>query len=335
MAGLAVSQATTATAADSLTPLDNATGSFDIAGDIAVGGGKVFTSMDDRIIVADTEGRLTGAITGLSDVRDLVTTPDGTRLYAALGGSHEVAEINTADLGIIRRIPLAPYQCPSRLALAEHQLWVSYGCPADSSGGAVGVDLSASIPDPVPTNPLVDAPKIASAGGTLVVADFWDLRVYDIQNGTPTLRGTINSYDHQLWNGWGQVTLAPDGLTAYTTPGSANDFDAWDLTTLTKARSYGKRGSSPPPSPASSPGLTAPLPACRRSRFPAAPGAKTISRRCPTPPRTPTAPSPSPTSPGSRPRGPTRSTTTTLQTVEAAAPPKRWKSPGDARRHLG
>ncbi|MFI6295996.1 hypothetical protein ACIBEJ_30680 [Nonomuraea sp. NPDC050790] len=237
-AGLAVSQAGTATAADSLTSLGDVTG----AGDVAVGGGKVFIAMDDRIIVADTQGVLTGSVAGLSEARDLITTPDGTRLYAALRWSHEVAEINTADLAVIRRINLSAYQCPDRLALSGNRLWVSYGCPASSVGGAVGLDLSTATPQPVPipTGSLPEAPEIAAAGNTLVVASFWDLRVYDTQNGAATLRGAIDAYDHQLWNGWGRVALAPDGLTAYTTPGSANDFDAWDLTSLTKARSYGK-----------------------------------------------------------------------------------------------
>lgn len=237
MTGLAVAQATTATAADSLTSLGDITG----AGDIASAGGKVFVATDDRIIVADTEGTLTGAITGVSEVRDLVATPDGTRLYAALRGSHEVAEINTADLAIIRRINLAALPCPDQLALSGHWLWVSHGCPASSGGGAFSLDLSDPTPQPVPTSAdPYSAPRIAAAGNTLLVAEGKDLLVYDTQGGAATLRGTIDAYDHALWDGWGQVALAPDGSTAYTTPGSANDFAAWDLTTLTKSRSYGK-----------------------------------------------------------------------------------------------
>ncbi|MFC4535276.1 hypothetical protein [Sphaerisporangium dianthi] len=235
--GLAVTQATTATATDSLTSLGDVTGT----GEIAVGGGKVFIATDDRIIVADTEGTLTTAIAGLSEVRDLVTTPNGTRLYATVRGSHEVTEIDTADLAITRRIDLSAHPCPDQLALSGNWLWVSYGCPWDSSGGALGLDLSTATPQPVPidTNRLADAPQIVASANTLVVADFWDLRVYDLQDGAPTLRGAINSYDYALWNGWGGIALAPDGLTAYT-PGSANDINAWNLTTLTKARSYGQ-----------------------------------------------------------------------------------------------
>ncbi|MEU0482232.1 hypothetical protein ABZ260_23960 [Streptosporangium sp. NPDC006013] len=237
LTSLTVSQATTATAADSLTYLGDVTGSSDVA----VGGGKVFVAMDDRIIVADTEGTLTGVITGVSETRDLVTSSDGTRLYAALRGSNEVAEINTTDLTITRRIDLTAYPCPDRLALSGHWLWVSHGCPATSSGGALSLDMSLSTPQPAPVsiNP-VNAPQIVAAGNTLVLTKGKDLQVYDMQGGTVMLRGTIDAYDHGLWNGWGDIALAPDGSTAYTTPGSANDFEAWDLTTLTRTRSYGK-----------------------------------------------------------------------------------------------
>ncbi|MCP2354993.1 hypothetical protein HD597_002013 [Nonomuraea thailandensis] len=238
VAGLAVSQAPAAMAADSLTPL----GHVAVTSDIAAAAGKVFVALDDRIVVADTQGVVTGNITGLAEVRDLVTNPDGTRLYAALRGSHEVIEINTDDLAILRRIGLGAYQCPSRLAMSGHRLWVSHGCPWNSSGGALGLDLSVPAPQPsvVPAGNLAQAPRIAAAGSTLVVADFWDLRVYDLQDGVPALRGAIDAYDHGLSNGWGQIALTSDGATAITTPGAVNDFDAWDLTTLTKSRSYGK-----------------------------------------------------------------------------------------------
>ncbi|WP_432921394.1 YncE family protein [Microbispora sp. CA-135349] len=91
------------------------------------GGGKVFVAGDDRIVVADADGTLNGAVTGLSGALGLAITPDGTRLYAALRGSNEVAEINAADLTVTRRFNLAEYPCPTNLALSGNHLWVGYG----------------------------------------------------------------------------------------------------------------------------------------------------------------------------------------------------------------
>ncbi len=106
-AGLLTALAPAVSAADSTTDLGVSLDIYTKSGDVAVGGGKVFVSANDRIVVADTRGTLTGAITGLSGATALAITPDGTRLYTALRGSNEVAEIDTAALAVIRRIDLA------------------------------------------------------------------------------------------------------------------------------------------------------------------------------------------------------------------------------------
>jgi sugar lactone lactonase YvrE len=52
--------------------------------DLVVGGDKVAVAASDRIVVADTTGKIEGAVTGLSGAFSLAITPDGARLYAAL-----------------------------------------------------------------------------------------------------------------------------------------------------------------------------------------------------------------------------------------------------------
>ncbi|MFI6928111.1 hypothetical protein ACIBIZ_49865 [Nonomuraea spiralis] len=240
VAGLAVSQATTATAADSLTPLGDVTGS----GDIAVGGGKVFVAASDRIVVADTNGTPTGAITGLNEAAALAITPDGDRLYAVLSGSNEVVEINVETLGITRRIDLSGYPCPASLALNGDQLWVGYGCPYQLGSGFVGLDLSTSAPQPTPFRfSSHDAPLLAAAGDKLVVGVAGlvpsDLYVYDVNDGTPTLRGTINGSDHDVQGFLGDLAITSDGATFMTSFAGSDPFLAWDTTTLTKVRAYG------------------------------------------------------------------------------------------------
>src|SRR5690606_14858218 len=147
--GLLAVTAPAASAAGTTTDLGVTATSY--SGDVAVGGGRVFVAADDRIIVADTEGQLTGGVvTGLSGVRELALSADDTRLYAALTGSDEVAEIDTASLAVTRRIDLSAHPCPSTLALLGERLWVGHGC-ADGSGpgGVVGLDLSVAAPAPV------------------------------------------------------------------------------------------------------------------------------------------------------------------------------------------
>ncbi|NYF38224.1 YncE family protein [Streptosporangium sandarakinum] len=103
LTGMLTVAAPAASAADTTTDLGVTFDSY--TADLAVGGGRVFVSADDRIIVADTGGNLTG----LSGVRELAMNTDDTRLYAALTGSNEVAEIDTASLPVTRRIDLSAH----------------------------------------------------------------------------------------------------------------------------------------------------------------------------------------------------------------------------------
>lgn len=105
LTGLLTVAAPAASAADTTTDLGVTFDSY--TADLAVGGGRVFVSADDRIIVADTGGNLTGGVIGLSGVRELAMNAADTRLYAALTGSNEVAEIDTASLAVTRRIDLS------------------------------------------------------------------------------------------------------------------------------------------------------------------------------------------------------------------------------------
>ncbi|MGW4470768.1 hypothetical protein ACWENQ_13940 [Nonomuraea sp. NPDC004354] len=227
-------------AADSLTPLGDVTG----AGDIAAGGGKVFVAASDRIVVANTSGTPTGAITGLDEAAALAITPDGNRLYAALSGSREVVEINTETLGITRRIDLSAYPCPASLALNGAQLWVGFGCPSQWGSGFLGLDLSATAPQPTPFDISSNgAPLLAAAGDKLVAGVTGlgpsDLYVYDVNDGTPTLHGTINGHEHDGQGFLGDLVITSDGATFITSFGGTDPFLAWDTTTLTKVRAYG------------------------------------------------------------------------------------------------
>jgi sugar lactone lactonase YvrE len=56
-------------------------------GDLAAGAGKVFVAALDRVVVADAEGTVTGAITGLPGAMGLALSADGDRLYVALSDS--------------------------------------------------------------------------------------------------------------------------------------------------------------------------------------------------------------------------------------------------------
>lgn len=235
--GLLVALAPPAAAEDSITDL----GVTGIYGDLVVGGDKVAVSAADRIFIADTTGKLEGEVTGISDAYSLAMTADGTRLYAALLDSHEVAEIDTATREITRRFDLAGYPCLSSLALTGERLWVGYaGC--DDYSGLLSLDTSVAAPEPSPFGRgLVLSPLLAAAGNTLVVGEGLgspaDLFVYDVSGDVPVLRGEIDGHAHTNYR-LSDLAVTPDGahvISAFSYPYS---FDMWDATTLTKVRGY-------------------------------------------------------------------------------------------------
>lgn len=244
-AGLVTGLLTVATpaAAAATAPADLGVTTQAYSADLAVGGGRVFVGADDRVIVADATGTPTGdVITGLSGVRQLAMAQDGARLYAALSGSNEVAEIDTATLAVTRRLDLSSHPCPVSLALLGERLWVGHGCDT-GKGGVVGLDLSATAPVPVAVGgEQMRAPVLAAAGDTLVVGQRsvheGDLLVYDVVGDAPELRGTIEG-DQVYLDYLRDLALSSDGTALFAMASSPNDVIRFDTRTLTVTGEYG------------------------------------------------------------------------------------------------
>ncbi|WP_433433047.1 hypothetical protein [Nonomuraea sp. CA-141351] len=239
-AGLLVALSPAASAADTTTDL-GVDYSVYRPGDLALGNGKVFVSSGDQLVVADTDGDLLGEVGGLTEASGLAMSQDGARLYAALVGPQQVVEIDTATLEITRSIDLPSYPCPTHLARSGEWLWVGYGCDSNWDGGVVGLDLTVTAPQPiVVASEISGAPLLAANGGTLVVGQVGTspdhLFVYDV-SGTPTMRGEIDGFTHNLDN-LGDLVVTPDGSNFFSVPSAERGTDLWDANSLERIRSY-------------------------------------------------------------------------------------------------
>lgn len=240
-ATMLVVQASGATAADSMIDL-GVDSDYIYGSDVVAGKDRVYASVNDRIVAADSSGVLTGAITGLADADGLAVTPDGTRLYAALRLSNEVAEIDTDSFSITRRFDLAAYPCPRRLAWSDGRLYVGYGCTSWDAG-LLGLDTTTAQPEPDPIIPQLHSfPVPAAAGSTLVVSADTETLVYDTSGAEITLRGKLGE-PRSILSAQADITLTSDGSTALTLQGSSNSYTAWDTTSLSVVRGYGTGGS--------------------------------------------------------------------------------------------
>jgi hypothetical protein len=235
-----------ASAADTTTFLEGVTS----ASDLAVGGGHVFVAANDRIVVADTQGTPTTAITGLSGAVGLATTPDGTTLYAALCGSREVIEIDTASLTITRRFDLSAYPCPSHPWLAGSQLWVGYGDFGQWDGGIL--DLDVSTPDPTPVSVqhpfYYGAPIVVAAGAVLAAGstsiDPATIDIYDVTGSTATFRATIDGTANNV-TFLNDMAITADGSTLLEAGNGPSFVAAWDTASLTEVHTYPISGDDP------------------------------------------------------------------------------------------
>ncbi|MFC0508848.1 hypothetical protein [Micromonospora costi] len=212
--------------------------------DIAAANGRLFISASNQILVTDESGTTVGAVTGLAEPHGLAVTPDGSRLYAALNASNEIAEIDTTALTVTRRFDLAAYPYPAYVSLAGNRLWVGHGSTNSWSGGIVGLDLSAATPEPVRiASGLYGPPKIAAGGSTVVAGDTGsspaDLYVYDVSTTPATLRGVLDGHDNSFMY-LKDITITADGSRAITAFDSPYRYDIWDTASLTRVGAYGE-----------------------------------------------------------------------------------------------
>ncbi|MGC5286317.1 YncE family protein [Micromonospora sp. DT231] len=238
VAGPAVAAAPPSASADSMTLLPDVT---DVA-DTAAGGGRVFVSAEDRVIVADATGAITDTVTGLAGANGLASTPSGDRLYVALYDSGEVAEIDPSTAKVTRKIDVGR-RCPRHLALSGSRLWIGYGCEGVHEGGVLTLDVAAATPT---VAAIIDntfgAPAVAVAGGVLALGET-DLHpsvvhVYSVDGQQATERGTI---EVPTLN---DLALTPDGSLLVVAWGADFLHFAYDTTTLAEVRRYGDSSSA-------------------------------------------------------------------------------------------
>jgi hypothetical protein len=110
---------------------------------------------EKSILVTDFSGNAVAAIPGQTGVAGITLSPDGSILYAALNGAHEVTAISTATLRQVAVYPLGSAYTPLSVAVQSGKLWVSYVWAAgDKMRSSIG-DFALSAAKPVFQTPAV------------------------------------------------------------------------------------------------------------------------------------------------------------------------------------
>ncbi|MFI9611210.1 YncE family protein [Streptomyces sp. NPDC052023] len=214
---------------------------------------RVFVSdaADGRILAADYSGTLVDVARGFGDVSDLALSDDGTTLYAAVPGSHEVVALDAATLDVKARYSVATDTGPRHIAFSAGKVWFTYGDQWDGDLGSVDPAVDpASGTDPVA---LAQFPKegtsVAMWGQALLDTDplrpgvlalgesgmsTGSMAVLDVSSGTPQLTAWHNG-DYTLNDGIGDIDLVAGADEVLV---NGTDRDAYAGGAFSKAGAY-------------------------------------------------------------------------------------------------
>jgi hypothetical protein len=134
-------------------------------------------SSQNGILVTDLTGQVVTTITGQTGVKGIALSPDGSTLYAALGGGGAITAISTSTLTQTGSYALPAGYSPMDVAVQSGKVWVSYN-PGGVGQAAIG-DIDVSAPSPsFHAQPIMGgwyaAPEIAADpqdSGVLVAAE--------------------------------------------------------------------------------------------------------------------------------------------------------------------
>jgi hypothetical protein len=197
-------------------------------GGMAVDGAlhRVFVgdSTAGSVTAADYNGNSLATVTGITGVSDLAVSTDGTTVYAAEPGVHEIVALDASTLAVEATYPVATNFGPTHLAFTSGKLWFSYGNQwasnlgsvdpsVDPSNGAGAVTLG-QMPATKPGglwNPALMSTQ-PSAPGVLALADTGvstdSMAVLDVSSGTPQLTAWYWA-DYSLNSGIYNISLVP------------------------------------------------------------------------------------------------------------------------------
>ncbi|MET8577674.1 Ig-like domain repeat protein [Streptomyces sp. NPDC005012] len=140
-----------------------AAGTASAATSVSTPGGMVAHAGLQRVFVADRgTGTITAAdwsgatikkVAGVPDVSGLVLSDDGSTLYAAAAGSHEIVAFDAGTLTVKNRWAVDTTEGPRDIAFTSGKVWFSYGDQWDGNLGSVDPDWT---PPVEPTEPPVD-----------------------------------------------------------------------------------------------------------------------------------------------------------------------------------
>ncbi|HJQ03403.1 MAG TPA: hypothetical protein VJ851_17540 [Jatrophihabitans sp.] len=194
--------------------------------------GKLFIGTGNSVQVRSLTGQLISTITGEMGVAELLSSPDGSTVYAADAASSAISKIDAATGTETAHWTVDA--CPIGLALSDGRLFYSYGC-ANGSGGLASIDAGtgADHTDSGLTFAVGGAPVLAGVDGRLVTRAGYTVTSYSVSGATVTAGNSMSFMDSDA-----ALTISPDGKSIALTNMNGYQLSQYDAVTLTQAGNF-------------------------------------------------------------------------------------------------
>ncbi|MGW2851110.1 YncE family protein [Streptomyces sp. NPDC001215] len=192
-----------------------AVGGFVVDGAI----GRVFVGDAEtgKVYAADYNGNQVGEADGITDVTDLALSDDGSTLYAAASGNHQIVALDAATLNVKTRYTVPTTTGPTHVAVSAGKVWFTYGDQWDGNLGSVDPAGAGTVTTDQYTNKLwgqalLDTdpgqPGVLAVGETGLSTD--SMAVLDVSSGAPQ-QVAFHQGNYSLNSGIRDIDLVPGG----------------------------------------------------------------------------------------------------------------------------
>lgn len=198
----------------------------------------------DPVVVADFTGRTVGSLTALDGATALALSPGDGILYAAIGGTDEIAAVNTSTLREVAVYFTGAGNDARHLAVVGHDIWFSYGSPGNSGIGVLDpADLTVGT---TRESTFYYAPVLAaspSAPNILVAGDGGIspsvVESFDVSSGAPVPLAKSDPWSQSDGcENLQQLAVTADGADVVTACGSPYHGSELTLSGMTEDATY-------------------------------------------------------------------------------------------------
>lgn len=199
----------------------------------------------DLLLVTDLDGNEIATLTGLPGASGMDLSADGSVLFVALAGDNSVAQIDTASLSEIGRLPLPADVCPGSVAVASGYLAIGHSCNRYAGSGLYGgvgvLDPATGDWNPLEAPGPYYQPYVAAGSandGLFVAGDLglspttlYSIGIIDGVGDTVASQSNTGSNLRDL-------AVSPDGALAVQASGSPYQHNAYGMPFLNSVLTY-------------------------------------------------------------------------------------------------